>query len=176
MVGDAEERGPVGLVLAGGGARGAYEAGALSVLLPVLEQRGQRPRVVVGTSVGALNAGFLAATAHLPVDEVVARGHTVWRDARYNEVLAPLVSGGTIERGLRYVGEFLGVRGVELPALLDPAPLTATLRRLVSFEDMRANVRGGRLDAVAVAASSAATNRTVVFHDGGGSPPADEEL
>src|SRR5437762_5444773 len=115
---------------AGRGARGAYEAGALSVLLPVLEQRGQRPRVVVGTSVGALNGGFLAATAHLPVDEVVARGHTVWRDARYSEVLAPLVSGGTVERGLRYVAEFLGVRGVALPALVDPAPLTATLRRL----------------------------------------------
>ena len=30
-----EER--VGLVLAGGGARGAYEVGALSVLLPALE-------------------------------------------------------------------------------------------------------------------------------------------
>src|SRR2546423_8647629 len=109
MVGDPTHPGPVGLVLAGGGARGASEAGALSVLLPVLEQRGQRPRVIVGTSVGALNAGFLAATAHLPVDEVVARGHTAWRDARYNEVLAPLVSGGTLVRGLRYVPEVLGV-------------------------------------------------------------------
>jgi NTE family protein len=36
-------------VLSGGGARGAYEAGALSVLLPVLEERGERPRILVGT-------------------------------------------------------------------------------------------------------------------------------
>ena len=51
-----EER--VGLVLAGGGARGAYEVGALSVLLPVLEAAGQRPSVLVGTSVGAITRVF----------------------------------------------------------------------------------------------------------------------
>jgi enoyl-CoA hydratase/carnithine racemase len=31
----------IGLVLPGGGARGAYEVGALSVLLPALEARGE---------------------------------------------------------------------------------------------------------------------------------------
>ncbi|HEY2006318.1 MAG TPA: patatin-like phospholipase family protein, partial [Solirubrobacteraceae bacterium] len=60
----------VAVVLAGGGARGAYEAGALSVLLPVLEERGLRPRIVIGTSVGALNASFLAANAQLPADQL----------------------------------------------------------------------------------------------------------
>jgi NTE family protein len=39
------DRGSVGLVLAGGGARGAYELGVLSVLLPALEARGERPRM-----------------------------------------------------------------------------------------------------------------------------------
>src|SRR5665213_4281494 len=71
-VSDREPRGPVALVLAGGGARGAYEAGALSVLLPLLEKRGERPRILIGTSVGALNVSFLAANAHLPTDELIA--------------------------------------------------------------------------------------------------------
>jgi NTE family protein len=50
-------------VLAGGGARGAYEAGVLSILLPALERRGERPTVIVGTSAGAMNAVSLAADA-----------------------------------------------------------------------------------------------------------------
>lgn len=57
--------GRLGLVLSGGGARGAYEAGALSVLAPHLERRGERPSVLVGTSVGAINVVYPAACAHL---------------------------------------------------------------------------------------------------------------
>ena len=60
----ARER--IALVLAGGGARGAYEAGALSIVLPELERRGQRPTMYVGTSVGSLNAVALAAWHALP--------------------------------------------------------------------------------------------------------------
>ncbi len=43
----------VGVVLAGAGARGAYEAGILSTLLPALEDRNERPTLFVGTSAGA---------------------------------------------------------------------------------------------------------------------------
>ena len=86
------ERETVALVLAGGGARGAYEVGALSVLLPALERRGQRPRLVVGTSAGALNAAFAAATADQPAAEAVAEGERIWRDLHYGEVLRGLGS------------------------------------------------------------------------------------
>src|SRR5438309_7147608 len=67
---------PVAVVLAGGGARGAYEIGALSALLPRLEARGERPRVIVGTSVGAINAAYLAATADQPLERVLADGRS----------------------------------------------------------------------------------------------------
>ena len=84
----AEER--VGLVLAGGGARGAYEVGALSVLLPALEARGERPTVLVGASVGGMNVAYLAANADLSADEVVAGGVALWRALRWDQVLGPL--------------------------------------------------------------------------------------
>ena len=72
---------PIGLVLAGGGARGAYEMGALSVLLPALAERGEHVRITVGTSVGALNTAYVAANAHRPVGEVVDGGLALWRNS-----------------------------------------------------------------------------------------------
>ena len=48
----------IGLVLPGGGARGAYEAGALSVLLPAARGEGT---LLCGTSVGAINAACAAS-------------------------------------------------------------------------------------------------------------------
>lgn len=157
----------VAVVLAGGGARGAYEAGALSVLLPALEREGRRPDIVVGTSVGALNGAFLAATAHLPVDEVCERALAIWGSIDYDQVLEPLASAGSAARLLGYVGQALGVPKARVWSVLDPSPLERTLPGLVDFRRLRRNVAEGRVHAAAVVATSARTGRSVVFHQGG---------
>jgi NTE family protein len=59
----AEER--VGLVLAGVARAGLTRLGRCRCFLPALEARGQRPTVLAGTSVGAINVGYLAANADL---------------------------------------------------------------------------------------------------------------
>lgn len=51
----------VGIVLSGGGAKGAFEIGALSVLLPFMKRYGQELVAVSGTSIGAFNGAFVAA-------------------------------------------------------------------------------------------------------------------
>jgi len=59
----------IGLVISGGGARGAYEAGVLSVLLPALERRGERVSIFGGEMhAGAAPAGGFVLNARLPVD------------------------------------------------------------------------------------------------------------
>src|SRR5947207_4000660 len=70
----------IGLVLAGGGARGAYEAGVLRALLPALAERGERPGIVVGTSVGALNAAYLATNADEDAATLAENARTEWLD------------------------------------------------------------------------------------------------
>jgi NTE family protein len=163
----------VALVLGGGGARGAYEAGALSVLLPVLEDRGERPRIVIGTSAGALNASFLAAQAHLDARAVIPGALAIWESIRWGDVAGRLISVGSLRRVSGYAGEVLGLPGARLESLLDPAPLRATLRERVDFDQIERNVHAGMLDVVGVVATSALTGRSVVFHSGLGSPPQD---
>jgi NTE family protein len=145
----------------------------LSVLLPELDARGERPRVIVGTSVGALNAAFLAGTAQLPVEEVVERGLAIWAEMRFEQVLRHVASPRALQRLASYAGQFLQIRGARLNALLDPAPLRKTLKEIVPIGQIERNVRAGKLDAVAVVATSASTSRSVAFYRGGKTPPAD---
>ena len=166
----------IGVILSGGGARGAYEVGVLSELLPWLElEHGQRPDVIVGTSVGALNAAYTAANAGEDVDRLAADGAQLWREISFSDVLAPFISPGELNEVVRLAASFFWA-GVGPYTLLDPEPLTATLGRLIAFENIHRNVEDPSvaLRACAVVATAAHTNRTVVFHDGGPSVPSDE--
>lgn len=156
----------VGLVLAGGGARGAYEVGVLSVLLPELEARGQRPTVIVGTSTGALNAGFLAAVADCDAEEAARRLVEAWMSVERKDVFHPILRRQAPVIAARFAGEVLGLPGVGLPGLLDPEPLRATLDRLIDWSAVHRNVSNGAIDSVAVAACDAANPRSVVFVEG----------
>jgi NTE family protein len=160
----AEER--IGLVLAGGGARGAYEAGALSVLMPALEERGQRPRVILGTSVGAINAVFAAANAHLPAGDALDQGLVRWQSLEMDRVVRPILLEQAPKTALLYAGEFLGLPGAHLRGLLDPSPLEGTLDEWIDWKSLHRNVRDKTLDAVGVVATSAAAERSVVFVEG----------
>ncbi len=161
-------------MLAGGGARGAYEAGALSVLLPYLEQRGERPGIILGTSIGALNGSFLAATAHLSAIASLDRLVELWGEVQFSDIIGPLVSPPQVARALHYIGGLLRISHAQVPALLDTAALPGLLARLIDFDQLHDNVDRG-LVSLAVAATSYATGESVVFHEGppGVAVPAD---
>ncbi len=163
----------VGLVLAGGGARGAYEVGALSELLPRLEPE-ERPRVIVGTSVGAVNAAYLAATADQPLADALKQACEIWRDMSWRSALAPLTSIAQLRIVLRAAGDALGIPGARAWSLMDAAPLRATLEARIPFERIHENVVAGHLGAAAVVATPASTSLSVVFTDSlGEKPPTD---
>jgi NTE family protein len=160
------------LVLSGGGARGAYEAGVLRYLLEDLPRRlGRPPRfdIVTGSSVGAIHACFLAATAHRPfrAGERLAR---IWGRLSIGS-LATLRTGALLATPLRAMGWLVprALRRGELPlpdrisGLLETGPLEALVRRSVDWRRIGQNLAEGHLDVVSVAATEIATGRVVAF-------------
>ena len=114
------------LVLDAGGARSAYQVGALEVLLPALAERGTRPRLLVGTSAGALLSGALASTAHLEADEQVVLLKSVLEQTTKRNVMRPLWRQ-VPEVLARYTSETLGLSGFRLRGLFGTEPLARTL-------------------------------------------------
>jgi len=60
-----EKPGKLALILSGGGARGAFQAGALVELLAYFERSGKRINILAGTSVGALNGMCISQSTSL---------------------------------------------------------------------------------------------------------------
>jgi NTE family protein len=161
----------IGMVLSGGGARGAYEFGALEVLAPVLEAP---PRILVGTSAGSLGAAFLAAAAHEPLAVAAEAGAAAWGTVEFGDVAGPLLSLGELARALLYGLEVLGIRAPVVRSVLDASPQARAIPRLIDFDRLARNVAEDRISTAAVVATSYTTARSVVFHAGGESPPADD--
>ncbi|MGN6243959.1 MAG: patatin-like phospholipase family protein [Motilibacteraceae bacterium] len=107
-------------VLSGGGTLGAVQVG----MLLALAERGTVPDLVVGSSVGALNAAFLAADPTLPG---VLELERVWRRLRRRDVFPlPL-------RPLPGVGAVAAVAGLR-SSLVDGGPLRRLVRRHLAFD------------------------------------------
>ncbi len=169
---ESDHRSGAGLVLGGGGARGAYTSGALSVLLRELKDQ---VRVIVGTSAGAQISAYLVANWHRDAQEAIEDGLSFWRELRFGDVFAPLMAFGGAARFMRYVGEFLPVSSLHAPSILHPEPLAQTLGRLVDFERLHENVREQRV-ALGVVATPAHGTGSVVFHEGGVARHPDDPL
>lgn len=143
------------VVVSGGGARGPYEAGVLSVLLPALERTG-RPNIYLGTSAGAINAVAFASMSDLGALRASEEVLEMWRDVRWSSVfrspLAALLSRSR-PRGA-------GPR--RATAVLDTSPLARSLGTIIDWDRLHANVGEGRVT-VGVVATAWSTRRTVVF-------------
>jgi NTE family protein len=163
------------VVVAGAGARGGYEAGVLSVLLPQLAAAGVTPTLFVGTSAGAINAILFAAVASLPPGEQGEPVLEVWRNLRSSQVFRPPLQTG-LATGGRWVGQLARLPGVRLTSLLDTSPLWTVANTAADWAQLRANVDTGLVE-LAVVTTSGNDNRTVVFVDRAGDlgvPPSDD--
>jgi NTE family protein len=143
----------LGLVLSGGGAKGAFEAGVCKAIA----EAGLTPEILSGTSAGALN---VAGLAHgLSADELA----DVWRRTRASDVFRMRRDVWSLPRPAGWMAA-QGVAARVLHAigwtwLLHTAPLERTLRGVLGGD--RVEVRDGL--AVAVSAVEKASGDLVRF-------------
>ncbi|MFE3289425.1 patatin-like phospholipase family protein [Rhodococcus sp. NPDC059234] len=150
----------IGLVVAGAGARGAFEAGAMASLLERMAEDGTPPSILVGTSAGALNVVGLGGFSDRGLPAAAENVVGMWGSIELDDVVEPVNS--VVGSGLRYLGQLAGLP-VRLPSLLDTERLRETLSARLPWDMLHENIAAGRVDAVAVAATSVATRGTVVF-------------
>ena len=152
---------PIGLVLAGGGARGAYEVGILAGISEVLNMLPKdRPRfnVLAGTSVGAINAAFLAANAHRG-DYAIADLVSVWKNLDVGSHLRLNLRGRAKKAGLS-IPPGPGLFG---KSFIDPRPLENLVRASIDWDRVHSNISRGAVSALAVAAFNLGSGRTGIF-------------
>lgn len=166
------------LVLMGGGARTAYQAGVLQALERLLRPPHADPatpapfpfRWLFGTSAGAMGAAFLASRAEHGLGALTEMVD-FWRNLRSQHVYrleAPdwvranrLVAGWTLARQVR-----------RHRALLDSLPLVDTLHRVIDLRAIERALLLGQLDALGVTASSYTSGEHWTFCQTGPEPAA----
>lgn len=163
----------LGLVLPGGGARGAYQVGVLKALVELVPGDGPLPfRIVAGTSAGAIIAAIVASHA-MHFREGIVTLERFWRNFHIEQVyradtgsmlrsgmhwLLALVSGGWLARAPH--------------AVLDNSPLRELLERHVNFARVSQALDHGYLDALAISASPYHRAQSIAFYAASGEHPA----
>jgi len=148
-------------VAAGAGARGAYEAGALSIILPVLEETGQRPSIFVGTSAGAINAALFASLAHLPAKQAAAQALNLWGSMKQSKVFPPAIPS-ILSAVPQYIARLFGI-GHGMTSLLDTKPLLKLLSDKLDWGQLHQNIETGNVEALAIVTTATSTDRTSIF-------------
>jgi NTE family protein len=158
---------PTAIVLGGGGARAAYQVGALRAIAQLSPRDGPLPfPVVCGTSAGAINATTLAMHAD-DFRRGVARLARWWRRIGASHVYRSDFSSLSRHSAQFLAAVLSGARPPEgVASLLDNTPLSNLLREEFDWTRIGDRIREGVLRALAINATSYSTGHAVSFFEG----------
>jgi|SRR5579871_2255310 len=159
----------LGLVMTGGGARGAYQVGVLKRIGEIkrVQTHGNPFRIIGGSSAGAINAAALAVGSDdfALATKVLAQ---VWSDLRPSDVFrCDLLSQA--HNSLTWIldlsfGGILG--GGNARSLLDATPLKHFLNTHLHCDRIPDNIKRGYLYALAISATNFNSGESYLFIQG----------
>lgn len=147
------------MILSGGGARGAYEVGVLWYIFDDLSRMRRAPPkldILCGTSVGAINACYLAAHLTDPVLGMRRLVH-LWSELQITRVL------GFGVRQFAGIPRLLLGGGEQGTGLFDVTPMAELVQREISWRALARALRRRQLRALTVSTTEVSNGRTVVF-------------
>lgn len=159
----------LGLVMTGGGARGAYQAGVLKRIgeLERVRSEGNPFPIIGGASAGAINGAALAIGADdfSTATEVLAQ---LWSGIQPSDVfrtdaLSQARNSITWIMDLSF-GGVLG--GGNAQSLLDATPLRQFLKKHVHCDRIQSNISGGHLYAFTISATNYNSGKSYLFIQG----------
>jgi NTE family protein len=159
----------VGLVMTGGGARGAYQAGVLKRIgeLKRARTQGNPFPIIGGASAGAINGSALATGCH----DFVSATRTLaefWANLKPSDifhcnVLSQVNNSITWILDLSF-GAIVG--GGHARSLLDAAPLRHFLNKHLECDRIQENIKRGHLYALAISATNYNSGKSYLFIQG----------
>jgi NTE family protein len=159
----------VGLVMTGGGARGAYQAGVLKRIgeLKRVRTHGNPFPIIGGASAGAINGAALATGCHdfASATQIIAE---LWATLKPSEifrcdVLSQAHNSLTWMLDLSF-GAILG--GGNARSLLDATPLRHFLNRHLECDRIQENIKRGHLYALAISTTNFNSGKSYLFIQG----------
>ncbi len=159
----------IGLVITGGGARGAYQAGVLKRIGEIkrVQQLGNPFPIIGGASAGAVNGAALAAGCadFSAATRILA---DLWIGLRPSDIFhCDLASQA--HNSLTWIidlsfGALLG--GGNARSLLDATPLKNFLNRNLDCDRIQENIKHGSLYALAISATNYSSGKSYLFIQG----------
>lgn len=159
----------LGLILTGGGARAAYQAGVLDAVASILGDggwpRSRNPfQVICGTSAGAINAAALAAGCDR-FDQAIDRIVSVWSGIRAHQVYRT-DPGGALANAAHWLAALtMGWLVHSRPrSLFDTTPLSVLLGEMIDFDRLTGVLADGHLQSLAISVSSYTSGLHVTYY------------
>ena len=159
----------IGLVMTGGGARGAYQAGVLKRVgeLKRVRTHGNPFPIIGGASAGAINGAALATGCHdfASVTQILAEFWATLKpsDIFRCDVLSQAHNSITWMVDLSF-GAILG--GGHARSLLDATPLRHFLNKHLECDRIQENIKRGHLYALAISATNFNSGKSYLFIQG----------
>lgn len=151
----------IALYLAGGGARGAYQAGVLKAINNILGVKKIPFTVLSGVSVGCLNAAVLGQYA-----EDFSKGteslENLWNEIRCQKIFnaSNFELSKSVFRNLSHVL----IKNSHAGHLLDTSPLHQFISDAINFSNLSTNIENGNLETVEIISHCYETHQTISFY------------